>query len=179
MAAIVFIALSRTAGFWLGPSRFSDPRRHRPQAERYGVIYFGSSLKLCFLEAVLRDRRNAELGEIPIPYSELQNWHCADIGILAPLKPIDLRGDGLVRMGVPTDAVRASGHRWGQAWSLAFWAHQSTPDGIIYPSRLNGETNIALYDRARPKVTALSVRPLLDCRAEMTEVFRRFKIAVL
>jgi hypothetical protein len=166
-------------GIGYGSSRFSDPRVDRPEPERYGVIYLGSSLRVCFLEAVLRDRRNAALGEMPLPYAELQSWNCADIGISAPLKLVDLRDDGPVRMGVPTDAVRASTHRWGQAWALAFWSHVETPDGIIYPSRLNGEANVALYDRALPKIAALSVRPLLDCRAEMTEVLRTFRIAVL
>lgn len=34
-----------------GKSRFSDPRR-RIQANRFWVLYLGSSLKVCFLEAI-------------------------------------------------------------------------------------------------------------------------------
>jgi hypothetical protein len=37
-------------------SRFSDPSRRIP-ANRFGVLYFGSTLKVCFVEAVRRDQR--------------------------------------------------------------------------------------------------------------------------
>ena len=43
-------------GYGMGPSRFSDPRR-RPDHGRFGVLYLGASLKVCFVEAVLRDRQ--------------------------------------------------------------------------------------------------------------------------
>ena len=41
-------------GFGKTPSRFSDPRR-RIERNRFGVLYLGETLKVCFLEAVLRD----------------------------------------------------------------------------------------------------------------------------
>jgi hypothetical protein len=43
-------------GFGKTASRFSDPRR-RDATKRFGVLYLGETLKVCFLEAVLRDRR--------------------------------------------------------------------------------------------------------------------------
>jgi hypothetical protein len=36
-------------GFGFSPSRFSDPRVALPEKNRFGVIYFGSSLKVCFV----------------------------------------------------------------------------------------------------------------------------------
>jgi len=51
-------------------SRFSDPRR-RPEDERFGVLYLGSTLKGCFVEAILRDRRNGVVGDYPIGVAEL------------------------------------------------------------------------------------------------------------
>lgn len=39
--------------FGKNPTRFSDPRRRVP-AKRFGVLYLGSSLKVCFLETILR-----------------------------------------------------------------------------------------------------------------------------
>jgi hypothetical protein len=97
-------------GFGLSPSRFSDPRVGLPEKDRFGVIYFGSSLTVCFLERVLRDRRNGQLGDVPIPYPELEQLMCAEITIVRPVKLVDLCGDNPVKMGVPTDAVRASSH---------------------------------------------------------------------
>lgn len=44
---------------------------------------------------------------------------------------------------------------------MAFHEHPTRPDGIIYPSRLNGETNLAIYDRAIGKLTTRSTGPLL------------------
>ncbi|MGN7884192.1 RES domain-containing protein [Ensifer sp. 22460] len=52
-------------GYGKTPSRFSDPRRRDP-ARRFGVVYLGDTLKVCFLEAVLRDRRDGLVGDIPI-----------------------------------------------------------------------------------------------------------------
>jgi hypothetical protein len=48
-------------GFGFSSSRFSDPRVKLPEKDRFGVVYFGSSLKVCFLERVLRDLRNRQL----------------------------------------------------------------------------------------------------------------------
>ena len=45
-------------GFGKTRSRFSDPRR-RAEANRFGVLYLGSSLTVCFVEAVLRDASSA------------------------------------------------------------------------------------------------------------------------
>jgi RES domain-containing protein len=104
---------------------------------------------------------------------------CAELITVAPLKLIDLRGDRLLQMGVPTDAVRASSHRLGQNWSLAFWSHQEQPDGIIYASRLNQETNLALYDRALAKIELSTVRPFLEYRADVAALIREFKIAIV
>jgi hypothetical protein len=82
-------------------------------------------------------------------------------------------------MGVPTDAVRASSHRPGRQWSLAFWLHDAHPDGILYPSRLNEEINLALYDTALPKVRASSNRPFLEYRAEVASLIREFRLAIV
>lgn len=166
-------------GFGFSPSRFSDPRIDLPEADRFGVIYLGTSLKVCFLEKVLRDRRNGRLGDIPIPYAELEQLICAELRTVVPLKLIDLRDDRLLQMGIPTDAVRASSHALGQNWSLAFSSHQEQPDGIIYPSRLNQETNLALYDRALAKIELSTVRPFLDYRADVAALIREFRLAIV
>jgi len=82
-------------------------------------------------------------------------------------------------MGVPTDAIRASSHRLGQKWSLAFWLHKQRPHGIVYPSRLNEEINLALYDVALPNVSVSRSRPFLEYRAEVAALIRDFKLAIV
>jgi hypothetical protein len=85
-------------GFGFSPSRFSDPRVALAEKDRFGVIYFGSSLKVCFLVRVLRDRRNGRLGDVPIPYPELERLMCAEITIVRPLNLVDLCCDNPVKM---------------------------------------------------------------------------------
>lgn len=137
------------------------------------------TLKVCFLERVLRDRRNGRPGDVPIPYPKLEQLMCAEITIVRPLNLVDLCGDNPVKMGVPTDAVRASSHRLGQKWSLAFWLHNQRPHGILYPSRLNEEINLALYDVALPNVRVSTTRPFLEYRPEVAALIREFKLAIV
>lgn len=69
------------------------------------------------------------------------------VAAIAPtrdLKLLDLRGDGPVRMGIPSDVVHGAKQSPARAWSVAFREHPAAIDGIIYPSRLNGEHNLAI-----------------------------------
>ena len=114
------------------PSRFSDPRRRIP-ANRFGVLYLGSSLKVCFVEAVLRDQRNGAVTDYPIEERELHERLYADVEVAEPLSLVDLRGDGPLRMGVPSDVARGARQRLARLWSVAFHTHPSRPDGIYTP----------------------------------------------
>ncbi|RWA98667.1 MAG: RES domain-containing protein [Mesorhizobium sp.] len=147
-------------GYGKSASRFSDPRR-RVTANRFGVLYLGDSLKVCFLETVLRDRREGLFDDLPIEEVELTQRRYAEITTTADLRLVDLGGDNAVRMGVPTDVVRAQRQNLARRWSVAFHEHSSQPDGIIYPSRLNGATNLAIYDRSMGKLQAKRVVTLL------------------
>lgn len=148
-------------GFGKSPSRFSDPRR-RIFANRFGVLYLGKSLKVCFLEALLRDERNGTVGDYPLAENELRHRFCAEITIRSALTLVDLSGDAAIRMGVPSDVARASHQSLARAWSVAFYEHPEAPDGIIYPSRLNLEMNVAIYDRAVSKLELYRRIRLID-----------------
>ncbi len=147
-------------GYGKSPSRFSDPRRRVP-GNRFGVLYLGESLKVCFLEAILRDQRDGIVGSLPIGEAEFAKFHFADIEVANQLRLVDLREECAIRMGVPTDVPRASKQSLARLWSAAFHEHPDAPDGIIYPSRLNGQTNLAIYDRTIPKLKAHRLRKLL------------------
>ena len=138
-------------GYGKTPSRFSDPRRRKPD-NRFGVLYLGETTKVCFLEAVLRDQGDGRIDEILIPETDLTNRRYAEIELRRDLNLVDLRDDCAIRMGVPTDVAKASKQTLSRLWSLAIHDHPDTPDGIIYPSRLNGTTNIAVYGRAVGKL---------------------------
>ena len=142
-------------------SRFSDPRKI-PDEQRFAVLYLGEAVKVCFLEALLRDQKNGIFSEFPIGEQELHNRTYAELRVDQPLTLVDLSGDGGIVMGVPSDVARAAPHDLGQAWALAFHEHPSSVDGIMYPSRLNGQTNIAVFDRAIPKISAVATMPLIQ-----------------
>ncbi len=54
---------------------------------------------------MLRDSRNGAVGDNPIDERELHIRRYVEIEITAPLSLVDLRGDGAIRMGVPSDVA--------------------------------------------------------------------------
>ena len=164
-------------GYGKGRSRFSDPRR-RIEANRFGVLYLGSSIKVCFVEAILRDDRDGHVGTFPMARTMLTDRNVAAIAPTRDLKLLDLRGDGPVRMGIPSDVVRGANQTLARVWSVAFHEHPSAIDGIIYPSRLNGEHNVAIYGRAVPALACTGRVPLMRARG-LVDVLRDFDVAIV
>jgi hypothetical protein len=164
-------------GFGKNPSRFSDPRR-LTEVNRFGVFYLGSSLKVCFLETMLRDDRDGIVGQIAIAESELDDRRYAEIRVREPLRLLDLTGDGPVRMGIPSDVARGRSQALARKWSVAFYGHSQQPDGIVYPSRLNGETNLAIYSRAVGKLELWRAQNLKSA-AGLPSVLDDFLVALL
>lgn len=133
-------------------SRFSDPR-DLPEKDRYGVLYLGSTFRVCFLETYVRDK-NVGLTSSPVIYEdEIDALTYAQISVAADLSLVDLTGGRQIRMGVPTDVAHASAQELARQWALAFFLHRQAPDGIYYQSRLNGEFNLAIFDRAIGKLS--------------------------
>ena len=106
---------------------------------------------MCFLETIFRDTATGTVGSLLVDERGLEDRLVVGLRIDQPLRLIDLRRGGAARMRVPTDVAHASGHAVSQAWSLAFHEHPERIDGIPYPSRQNGQTNIAVYNRALRK----------------------------
>ena len=164
-------------GFGKAPSRFSDPSR-RIASRRFGVLYLGETLKVCFLEAILRDSRNGVVGDYPLDEHELHVRRYAEIEVNVPLSLIDLRGEGAIRKGIPSDVAGASHQGLARSWSLAFHRRPSAPDGIVFPSRLNGQTNLAIYDRAVPKLRVVGASALIAA-AGLATVLDELKVALV
>jgi RES domain len=163
-------------GFGKTPSRFSDPRK-RIASNRFGVLYLGTSLTVCFLEVFLRDKRNGAVGDFPLAEKELDARQDAEIINAHELRLVDLRGNRAIRMGVPSDVARASKQSIARAWSVGFYEHPEKPDGIIYPSRLNSETNLAIYDRAIPKLVVDIEMPLIRASG-LASILNDLKVAL-
>jgi RES domain len=163
-------------GFGFAPSRFSDPRKN--PARRFGVFYVGQSFEVAFLETIVRDRRNGNPGVLVLSADDLDAFVHVPVTVTAALNVVDLRGGNAVVLGVPTNTVRASSHRLGQRASLAVHHRQDQPDGIWYPSRLNGDDNLAVYDRAIGKLAAGPRRKLMQC-PELAAVLDAYRAALV
>ena len=163
-------------GYGKSGSRFSDPRR-RIAENRFGVLYLGRTLKVCFVEAVLRDERDAVVGDLVMDELELTARRYAEIEIAQPLTLLDLRNDARLRQGVPSDVVGGKAHSLARRWSGAFHGHPTRIDGLLYPSRLNGVENIALYERAVSKLKAQTVYAL-DAAPGIAAVLDTYKVAL-
>jgi hypothetical protein len=163
-------------GFGFSPSRFSDPRKKA--GLRFGVFYVGQTFEAAFLETIVRDRRNGNPGMLVLSSADLDAYAHVHVTVHQPLRLVDLRGGNAVALGVPTDAVRAGSHSLGQCASLAVYQRPDSMDGIWYPSRLNGDENIAVYDRAIGKLSAGPRRSLGSC-PELAPILDRYRIAVI
>lgn len=101
-------------GYRLARSRFSDPTGH---------AFGGSTAKVAFVEAILRDQGEGLVHPVPIPYVELEAFVRAEIEIGQELRLLDLCGDGGLRMSVPSDVVGAKNQTLARLWSKAFHEH--------------------------------------------------------
>ncbi len=81
-------------------------------------------------------------------------------------------------MGVPSDVAGARDQALARTWSAAFHAYPDRPDGVLYPSRLNEERCLAVYDRALGALEAASTPPLLDRRTELAAILDELEIAL-
>lgn len=173
---ILMRRFSNVLGFGKTESRFSDPR-DLPAHERFGVLYVGSTLKVCFVETVLRDSRDGIIGELLLAEQEITDRDYATIEVVADLVVVDLRSDNPLRMGIPSDVIGGSDQRLARQWSLALHNHPAEPDGILYPSRLNEEINLAIFERAIPKLSQAD-RVKLDSIPELEDILDLFQVAI-
>ena len=160
-------------GWRPGLSRFSDPT-----GTVFSLIYLGSSAKVAFVETILRDRADGRGADCIVKMAEIEKRSLASLRPIVDLHLVDLTGDGPVRMGVPSDVVGARNQGLARVWSEAFYAHPDQPDGVYYPSRLNEEHCIALYDRTVSKVETVAAPRLLDCRLELAAILDDLEIAI-
>jgi hypothetical protein len=109
--------------------------------------------------------------------SEIDALNVVEVRSVRPLQLVDLRGNGLVRMRIPTDAARASAQDLGRALSLELYRHPSRPDGIVFPSRLNSSTNVAVYGRAVPALRRGTMMAL-KAAAGFADVLDNFEVAI-
>lgn len=118
------------------------------------------------------------VGDYPIEEAELIERRYAEIVATSSLNLVELRRDARIRMGIPSDVAGSTRQTLARAWSVAFYEHPTAPDGIIYSSRLNDDTNLAIYDRAIGKLRADRIFRLIEAPG-FAGVLDAFKVALI
>lgn len=163
----------------LYPRRYSDPLGFARTASRFsdgtfGVVYASQAFSTAFLEVVVRDLAVGVPGPLDVPESLLSGLVVTELHCPTPIHLADLREPVAVR--VPTDVVRGSVH--DPAWARAIHDNAAAPEGIVYPSRLDGYINIGVYEHKCRDLVPGRTRPLLD-HPELGKVLDRYGVALL
>ncbi len=104
-------ALPGPLDFGKTPSRFSDPRL-RVEASRSGVLYLGQTFRVCFLEAVLRDRRDGLAGELILAKQDLAGLIVATSRWPRPCRSWTCGMTGHSRVACPRMPPRPAARAW-------------------------------------------------------------------
>lgn len=136
-----------------GKSRFCD-------GGSYAVLYIADNFETAFIETVVRDRF-VQADRRFISLDDVLSRGCVELRTEEPLQLVDLRDDGCLRLGAPTDAVHARNHAAGRALSRALHDGHSHVDGLWYRSRFTGTDCFAVFDRAVAKLAAVRTQDLV------------------
>jgi RES domain len=87
-------------GMGYGKTRFASPN------DSFRLLYIAEDLATGVAETIVRDRfEGAAIRELDI--TDVRPWGVCEVDALAPLRVLDLRGDGCFKLGVSTDIVGA------------------------------------------------------------------------
>jgi hypothetical protein len=139
-----------------GKSRFCDGRS-------FAVLYAAGNFNTAFVETVVRDRFVLADRRV-ISLDDVLTRGCVEFTLRAAeaLNLVDLRDDGCLKLGAPTDAAHARNHSAGRTLGRALYDEHDHVDGIWYHSRLTGGECFAIFDRAIAKLIVTCSHDLID-----------------
>ena len=132
----------------------------------YQVLYCARDFRTAFLETVVRDQFVSKQAPRLLPTAAITQRCYAKLELTADnrlkLRLLDLRGDGCVILGIPTDVPRSMDH--GPARDLGKRLHdhhRTSIDGIVFASRFTGSDVYAVFSHALERLNA---RPALELK---------------
>lgn len=133
-------------------NRFDSP------AGEFGVLYVAKDAYGAFIETF-----GHETGRTPlVTQAELHAREISIVSSTRALRLVDLRGEGLSRMGADVALTSGSDYALSRRWAMALYRHRRQPDGILYRARHDpARTCAALFDRAALALTARQTGTLL------------------
>jgi hypothetical protein len=162
-----------------GPSDSRFATRDGP----FELLYAAEDFPIAFLETVVRDRFDdgAPMRLIDWVEIERRSWSLLTLVDGAePLRAVDLTGDGVVALGVPTDVVRSRAHGAGRAFGAALFGGFPELEAIVFSSRFTERRVIAVRggEPAARKLVATRGRPLAD-HPELEHALEAYEIRIL
>lgn len=165
--------LTMALGTAPGDSRFCA------KADSYTVLYAAPDFATAFIETIVRDRfTRKRQREVVFKEVTERAWVLIGTKQQSPLNFLDLRRDGCVRLGAPSDAVNARNHAAGRALGRAIHAEHADIDGLLFSSRLTGADVYAVFDRALNQLDAMD-SGLLAEHPELPGVLSQYGIRLL
>ncbi|CAG0982131.1 MAG: RES family NAD+ phosphorylase [Rhizobiaceae bacterium] len=157
-------------GMGFGQTRFASPDKS------FQLVYLARNIATGIAETVVRDRFQGKVRRI-LDITELNDWAVSEVSATGPLKVIDLRTTGLLRLGVSTDAARAKKQEAGRRLSKALYDRFAI-DGVLYLSRLTSAECLAVYDRA--VATKLASTPAVDLirHRELIDALKSINVSI-
>lgn len=117
--------------------RFDHQRPPKKDDPERGIYYAAPTFSCCVVESF--QKRVIEFGTCEVAIALLTR----------PLKLLDLRGEGAMKVGCNVATVAAADTKLTQEWSRYFYEVYPEIDGLLYTSAHNGEPSVALYERVR------------------------------
>ena len=112
----------------------------------FAVLYAARDLATAIAETVVRDRFEG-LADRRLFAAELAGRSAVELSTTTPLRLMDLRQGGCLKLGVSTEVTGAKGFGEAQALADQLYADAAI-EGILYPSRLTGANCVAVFDHA-------------------------------
>jgi len=153
--------------------------RFSAKTDGFTVLYATPAFDTAIIEVLVRDRftRKSQRDIALVEVTE-RAWVKIATQAGTRLTLLDLRRDGCIRLGAPTDAVSARNHAAGRALGRAIYTAYADIDGLLFSSRLTGADVYAVFDRA---ISALQVTEAGDLsqHPELPEVLNRHQISLI
>lgn len=133
-------ATTRGAVYFGRNARF----RFDAPGQEYGVLYVARHAFGAFIETFGHDTGRDRV----LDMQELRERALSRIDVLRPLRLVDLRGEGLARLGADAELLTGA-YAVSQAWSLALHDHPANVDGLVYRARHDpSQSCAAIFERA-------------------------------
>ncbi len=165
--------LETPLGVTPGDSRFCS------KVNGFTVLYASPDFATAFIETIVRDRfTRKNQREVLLKEVTERAWALIATNPRAKLNLLDLRKDGCVRLGAPTDTVNARSHAAGRALARALYSEHKDVDGLLFSSRLTGGDVYAVFDRGIAKLDSPETGMLPE-HPELTDVLSNYSIKLI